>query len=29
MKFLCVLYDDAVDGYPRSYARDEIPTINR
>jgi formate dehydrogenase len=25
---LCVLYDDPVDGYPRSYARDEIPTIH-
>jgi formate dehydrogenase len=26
---LCVLYDDPVDGYPRSYARDEIPRIER
>jgi formate dehydrogenase len=26
---LCVLYDDPVDGYPPSYARDEIPTIDR
>ena len=26
-KVLCVLYDDPVDGYPPSYARDEIPTI--
>ena len=26
---LCVLYDDPVDGYPPSYARDEIPTIER
>jgi formate dehydrogenase len=25
---LCVLYDDPVDGSPRSYARDEIPTIH-
>jgi formate dehydrogenase len=24
---LCVLYDDPVGGYPPSYARDEIPTI--
>ncbi|MDQ4108674.1 MAG: NAD-dependent formate dehydrogenase [Actinomycetota bacterium] len=28
-KVLCVLYDDPVDGYPRSYARDGIPTIER
>ncbi len=27
-KVLCVLYDDPVDGYPKSYARDEIPTVN-
>src|ERR1039458_8409482 len=26
-KILCVLYDDPVEGYPTSYARDEIPTI--
>jgi formate dehydrogenase len=26
-KVLCVLYDDPVDGYPPSYARDEVPTI--
>src|SRR6185295_4224289 len=26
---LCVLYDDPVDGYPPSYARDEIPAIER
>ena len=26
---LCVLYDDPVDGYPQSYARDGIPTIER
>ena len=24
---LCVLYDDPVDGYPASYPRDDIPTI--
>ena len=28
-KVLCVLYDDPVDGYPRSYARDAIPRIGR
>jgi formate dehydrogenase len=26
---LCVLYDDPVDGYPQSYARDGIPEIER
>jgi formate dehydrogenase len=26
---LCVLYDDPVDGCPRSYARDDIPRIER
>ena len=26
---LCVLYDDPVDGYPPSYPRDEIPSIER
>ena len=26
---LCVLYDDPVDGYPPSYARHGIPTIER
>ena len=26
-KILCVLYDDPVDGYPKSYARDGIPKI--
>jgi formate dehydrogenase len=25
---LCVLYDDPVDGYPPSYARDDIPEID-
>jgi len=24
---LCVLYDDPVDGYPTSYARDDVPKI--
>jgi formate dehydrogenase len=27
-KILCVLYDDPVDGFPESYARDDIPTLN-
>jgi formate dehydrogenase len=26
-KIVCVLYDDPVDGYPKSYARDSIPSI--
>jgi formate dehydrogenase len=26
---LCVLYDDPVDGYPQSYARDDLPKIER
>jgi hypothetical protein len=26
-RVLCVLYDDPVDGYPKSYARDDIPQI--
>jgi len=28
-KVLCVLYDDPVDGYPKAYARDSIPRIER
>ena len=28
-KILCVLYDDPVDGYPKSYARDDIPKLER
>jgi formate dehydrogenase len=28
-KVLCVLYDDPVEGYPKSYARDTIPKIER
>ncbi len=28
-KILCVLYDDPIDGYPQSYARDGIPKIER
>ncbi len=27
-KILCVLYDDPVQGYPKSYARDSIPKID-
>ena len=27
-KVLCVLYDDPVDGYPKSYARDDLPVID-
>lgn len=26
-KILCVLYDDPIDGYPKSYARDNIPKL--
>jgi formate dehydrogenase len=26
-KVLCVLYDDPVDGYPTTYARDDVPRI--
>lgn len=25
---LCVLYDDPTDGYPKSYARDDVPVID-
>jgi formate dehydrogenase len=28
-KIVCVLYDDPVDGYPGSYARDDIPTLEQ
>jgi formate dehydrogenase len=28
-KVLCVLYDDPVDGYPKTYARDDIPKLDR
>ena len=28
-KVVCVLYDDPVDGYPKSYARDDIPKLDR
>lgn len=26
-KVLCVLYDDPVDGYPKKYARDDVPKL--
>lgn len=26
-KIVCVLYDDPVDGYPKSYARDDLPKL--
>lgn len=26
-KIICVLYDDPVDGYPKSYPRDDLPII--
>ncbi len=29
MKILCVLYDDPIDGYPETYARDDLPKIER
>src|SRR2546428_8184484 len=28
-KVLCVLYEDPVEGYPGSYARDALPRIER
>ena len=28
-KVLCVLYDDPVSGYPKSYARDDLPKLER
>ncbi len=28
-KVLCVLYDDPIDGYPKSYARDNLPRIDQ
>jgi hypothetical protein len=27
-KVLCVLYDDPVDGHPKSYARDNVPKLD-
>src|SRR6476661_4470606 len=26
-KVVCVLYDDPVDGYPKSYVRDDLPKL--
>jgi formate dehydrogenase len=28
-KVVCVLYDDPVDGYPKTYARDDLPKTER
>jgi formate dehydrogenase len=28
-KIVCVLYDDPVDGYPKTYARDGLPKLER
>jgi len=28
-KIICVLYDDPIDGYPTSYARDDLPQLER
>jgi formate dehydrogenase len=28
-KIVCVLYDDPVTGYPKTYARDDLPQIDR
>jgi formate dehydrogenase len=28
-KILCVLYDDPISGYPKSYARTDLPTTSR
>ncbi len=28
-KVLCVLYDDPVDGFPKSDARDDVPKLDR
>ena len=28
-KVVCVLYDDPVDGYPKTYARDDLPRLDR
>ena len=27
-KIVCVLYDDPIDGYPKKYARDDIPKLD-
>lgn len=28
-KIVCVLYEDPIDGYPKGYARDDLPKIDR
>src|ERR1700722_12321270 len=28
-KIICVLYDDPIDCYPKSYARDDVPKLER
>ena len=28
-KVICVLYDDPIGGYPKSYARDDVPKLER
>ena len=28
-KVVCVLYDNPIGGYPKSYARDDIPKLER
>jgi formate dehydrogenase len=28
-KIVCVLYDDPTEGYPTSYARDDVPQLDR
>ena len=28
-KIICVLYDDPIDGYPKSHARDDVPKLER
>lgn len=28
-KVVCVLYDDPIDGYPTSYAREDLPTVTQ
>ncbi|MDQ6826078.1 MAG: NAD-dependent formate dehydrogenase [Candidatus Eremiobacteraeota bacterium] len=28
-KIVCVLYDDPIDGFPKSYARSELPKLDR
>ena len=28
-KIVCVLYDDPIDGYPKAYARDDLPKLEK